>query len=563
MTCDQFKQDHCIRQELENRGVQIIGQGQNPKCKCPFHEDKNPSLSIDLIKGVWKCHAGCGAGSVIDLLAMFEGVTPEQFIKDEILKKDDEFSFETAAPVKPKPIAAVKHKEPDVKPVEEAFYRYTDEIGQLAYEVVRYKPKMFRQRRWENGGWVWSMEGVQRYLFKLVEVLKSEEVWIVEGEKDALNLHAIGLCGTCNAGGADKWLEGYSDSLRGKKVVICGDNDAPGRKHVTKVFDSLAGKAAEVRVVEIPREFKDVSDWLEKQPDKDVARKELDSMRNEAPVFFKGIKVPLIKFSDIEERYARMAVAAQKDGIDLGKWLPSFSGVIRPLTPGDLVFVLAGTGVGKTTILSNILGAFRKRPSIFYELELTEETMFERLVSMRNKTPAKDIERAYASGQHIGKEVLDKTFPHLYLATEMQLSVARIEEITNSAELVMGVRPEIIYIDYIGLIESHGTSRYDSVSKAAEELRKAAKKTKTVIITSGQISRKKDSDDPEVTLFDAKDSGSIENSSSLLLGAWRNPENAALMHIKVLKQTRGQCGKEIVCDFNGETLTISQRAGDY
>lgn len=84
MTCEQFKRDHCIRQELENRGVQIIGQGQNPKCKCPFHEDKNPSLSIDLDKGVWKCHAGCGAGSVIDLLAMFEGVTPDQFIKDEI-----------------------------------------------------------------------------------------------------------------------------------------------------------------------------------------------------------------------------------------------------------------------------------------------------------------------------------------------------------------------------------------------------------------------------------------------------------------------------------------------
>ena len=35
--------------------------------RCPFHQDKRRSLSINLEKGLWTCHAGCGAGNIFTL----------------------------------------------------------------------------------------------------------------------------------------------------------------------------------------------------------------------------------------------------------------------------------------------------------------------------------------------------------------------------------------------------------------------------------------------------------------------------------------------------------------
>jgi DNA primase len=40
---------------------------------CPFHNDKTPSLSVDLMKNVWYCHGGCGGGDQISFVAKMLG----------------------------------------------------------------------------------------------------------------------------------------------------------------------------------------------------------------------------------------------------------------------------------------------------------------------------------------------------------------------------------------------------------------------------------------------------------------------------------------------------------
>ena len=41
-------------------------------------------------------------------------------------------------------------------------YPYTDATGNLLFEVCRFEPKDFRQRRPNgSGGWIWKMAGVQ------------------------------------------------------------------------------------------------------------------------------------------------------------------------------------------------------------------------------------------------------------------------------------------------------------------------------------------------------------------------------------------------------------------
>lgn len=62
----------------------VLGSGWNPKgpgpeysCKCPFHEDKSPSFSANVRKGLWKCHSGCGGGDLVDLAGRYWRLDPK------------------------------------------------------------------------------------------------------------------------------------------------------------------------------------------------------------------------------------------------------------------------------------------------------------------------------------------------------------------------------------------------------------------------------------------------------------------------------------------------------
>jgi len=91
-------------------------------------------------------------------------------------------------------------------------------------------------------------------LYRLPELLKrdTETIFVCEGEKDVHSLEALGLLATCNAMGAGKWRPEYSETLRGRSVVILPDNGAPGKKHAAVVSAALFSEAGSVRIVELP-----------------------------------------------------------------------------------------------------------------------------------------------------------------------------------------------------------------------------------------------------------------------------------------------------------------------
>lgn len=146
-------------------------------------------------------------------------------------------------------------------------YNYADEQGTLLFQVVRYEPKNFQQRRPKPGGdWVWSVKGVRVVPYRLPQLLAepARPAFVVEGEKDVDNLARVGVLATCNAGGAGKWTAAHAVFLRGRNVVVLPDNDEAGRNHAQQVAASLRGIAASVRIVELPGlpPKGDVSDWL-------------------------------------------------------------------------------------------------------------------------------------------------------------------------------------------------------------------------------------------------------------------------------------------------------------
>lgn len=232
--------------------------GDNWSCRCPAHDDKRASLSITEKqdgKLLVHCHAGCDQALVIsELKAIGLWPTAAKLTPD-------------ALPPPPVQINIGQGKGQIL-----ATYDYIDEHGELLYQAVRYEPKDFRQRRPNGGnGWVWSIKGVQRVLYKLPEVLaavaEGRTVYICEGEKDVEAARSLGLVATCNAMGADngsgnKWLPEFGETLRGADVVVVPDQDEPGVRHAEWVISTLQGKARSVKVVN-PAAGKDLADWIE------------------------------------------------------------------------------------------------------------------------------------------------------------------------------------------------------------------------------------------------------------------------------------------------------------
>lgn len=201
--------------------------------RCPAHDDRNPSLSIhDATDGrvLVHCHAGCDQDAVIAALKV-RGLWPENPSRTRVIVNT---------------------------------YKYTDEAGKLLYEVCRTEPKGFFQRRPDAfGGWI-NRKHPHQVLYHLPEVVQSPIVFLPEGEKDCETLRSHGFTATTNAGGAKaRWLPQFTESLRGREVIIIPDNDQPGWERAATIARALLGVAASIIVFDLPPDSKDVTDWFD------------------------------------------------------------------------------------------------------------------------------------------------------------------------------------------------------------------------------------------------------------------------------------------------------------
>jgi AAA domain/Homeodomain-like domain len=212
------------------------------------------SLAIDLKKGSWFDHEANVGGGVFDLIRRQGYDQPAAWLRSEGLLGSPQ---------------VVSRTDPKIVKT----YDYRDETGELLFQVVRFEPKDFKQRRPDGrGGWVWKLGDARRVPYLLPELVKAvaarETIYIPEGEKDVDNLRAIGLAATTNPGGIKKWRAEYSEYLRGADIVVLPDNHAEGREHGKQVVASLHGIAKRIRVLDIGKHWPscpdkgDISDWL-------------------------------------------------------------------------------------------------------------------------------------------------------------------------------------------------------------------------------------------------------------------------------------------------------------
>jgi len=224
-------------------GVQPNGGGR-VTAHCPAHADNSPSLSADQNeRGILvHCHAGC---------------TPEAIMAALNLRTSDLF-FDSNTNGSRQSGRIVQT------------FDYLDEAGTVLFQVVRFEPKDFRQRRPDGqGGWTWNLKDTRRVLYRLPSVIQGTEVPIVihEGEKAVNTAVSAGLpgCHTTTVCGAKSPRKTDFGPVRGRHVVVVPDNDTPGENYLRDVAAmAMQAGAASVKALCLPNlpPKGDVVEWL-------------------------------------------------------------------------------------------------------------------------------------------------------------------------------------------------------------------------------------------------------------------------------------------------------------
>jgi DNA primase len=88
---------------LAAHGVQVKKDGKGHKACCPWHEDKTPSLSVDVKKGLYHCFSCGKAGDSLSFIQSFRKLLFPQALEE--LRK---FAGDPHAPAAPKPVGQVE-----------------------------------------------------------------------------------------------------------------------------------------------------------------------------------------------------------------------------------------------------------------------------------------------------------------------------------------------------------------------------------------------------------------------------------------------------------------------
>jgi hypothetical protein len=243
------------------------GQPYKFRAVCPVHgeTDRNLEIKYDNLRRKWilNCYShGC---DLVDIAAA-AGFNPWDIYDD----RDEPISPAIRRrPQHRTPQPAPQPEPPKAAPAPRGYDRlhvYRDAGGNAVHAVAVYPGKRVRPYTKSEDGTYYQAWLGDKYLYRLDEITNTTApIFITEGEKDADTIAAHGYLATCSPFGAGKWHQVDATPLAGRDVIICADNDEPGRRHAEQVATSLHRIATRVRIVEFPDlpDKGDVTDFVE------------------------------------------------------------------------------------------------------------------------------------------------------------------------------------------------------------------------------------------------------------------------------------------------------------
>lgn len=192
----------------------------------------------------------------------------------------------------------------------------------------------------------------------------------------------------------------------------------------------------------------------------------------------------------------------------------------------NIMTICARTGWGKTTLGLNIaLNMLKGHKVGFISLEMTEEEICDKIVSR--------IARVRHSSLTINKF---KDWEIQWIkdrANEIKFAIENlvraydcydIEEIEEAIEQMADKWCEVVFVDWLWMIEAPGNSQPEKIRQIMAKLKQKAISRNIAIISMQQLNRQMDGAMREPRMYDIADGSAIEKISSPVLIMWRAEE---------------------------------------
>lgn len=251
-----------------------------------------------------------------------------------------------------------------------------------------------------------------------------------------------------------------------------------------------------------------------------------------------------------------------------GLGLPRLEACLKMKEHDFMVISASGTGGGKTALALNLLSELSKHyQCVYFNMEMAEEDIYERLVSIQSGETMDTLERyKYITDKKI-KNRIDEAMKEIgeRKRIDIHTGAKSLEAIKATINRMDPEKHTIVFIDHIGMIRGFSrSSLYEKTTEIAKTLRAMALNHNITMIALSQVSRQQNQqgntrnrENEAPTLSRLKESGEIENSARQVIFIYFKTEDNYF--IRIAKNTRGQVDIDIPITFTKNTMTIKER----
>ena len=309
-----------------------------------------------------------------------------------------------------------------------------------------------------------------------------------------------------------EWLENNFDN-----VIINFDNDQQGKEGALKVAELFSpGKC---KILNLPEEFKDASDCLTKNKIQAYVKSFW-----EAKVFAPdGIINANTLFDQISKPTIRSFVQYPFEGLNK---------ITYGIRPAELVTFTAGSGLGKTQVMREIVYHMIKKTKDNVGLLMLEETP---VITSKGLMSLEANQRLHLPDVHLSKEELktyfDKTVGTGRVFMFDHFGSNSIDNIVSRVRfLAKGLDCKYIIIDHVSIIvsdQSHGDERR-ALDEIMTRLRTLVQETGVAMMVVSHLRRpdgKGHEEGAATSLSQLRGSAAIGQLSDMVIGLERDAQN--------------------------------------
>lgn len=251
-----------------------------------------------------------------------------------------------------------------------------------------------------------------------------------------------------------------------------------------------------------------------------------------------------------------------------GLGLPRLEACLKMKEHDFMVISASGIGGGKTALALNMLSELSKHyQCVYFNMEMAEEDIKERLISIQSAVPMETLERyKYITDKEL-KNKIDEAMKEIgeHKRIDIHTGAKSLEAIKATINRMDPEEHIIVFIDHIGMIRGFSrSSLYEKTTEIAKTLRAMALNHNITMIALSQVSRQQNQqgntrnrENEAPMLSRLKESGEIENSARQVIFIYFKTEDNYF--IRIAKNTRGQVGIDIPITFTKSTMTIRER----